>query len=651
MSVAHVMPIASRRAPAPLHDPELERSVVAAALASPKLVLPAIADDHLVDATSRATLAAIRRVHAAGQRPNVETVRAALHDAGDAGRAESLAERIETARPIDVSGLAAATRRLRHLDALRARSEAAVRLASAAQRGDDTEELTDALRAAERDLAQFSEVATSEWADPRPIAGELPDFPVDALPSPISEWARSISHETQTPVDMPAMMALAAISAACARRVEVVVRDGWREPVNLYCVVAMAPGERKSGVVKRAYAPIADHDLDQAVAAKKPMADHASDMRIAQARLAEAEKKSTKAGADESELRLARARVLELEESAPRAEQLVASDITSEAIVERLAANGGRLAIFDAEGCGPVGIMLGRYTDGEVSVDQYLRGHAGDDIRVDRRGRAPIVVRSPALTIGLATQPEVIRALGERRQLRGLGMLARFLFALPRSRVGTRDSDPAPVPSLIERAYRDRVLALLALRADEEGSPRTLRFSGESQAMMIELLEWVEPQLAVGAELHAIGDWAAKFAGAVARIAGLLHCVAHPRAPHEREVEPDTLRRAIEIGQYCIAHARAALGLAASGDDTAAARTVLSALIAGEHREVKRRDLLRALRSVDASTVDRGIARLEELGWLRVEQRLAGGAIARTVPTVVVHPRAAKLASTPRGER
>ena len=43
----------------------------------------------------------------------------------------------------------------------------------------------------------------------------------------------------------------------------------------------------------------------------------------------------------------------------------------------------------------------------------YLRGHAGDTIRVDRVGREPVLVEDPALTLALTVQPEVLRQLGD----------------------------------------------------------------------------------------------------------------------------------------------------------------------------------------------------------------------------------------------
>jgi replicative DNA helicase len=91
----------------------------------------------------------------------------------------------------------------------------------------------------------------------------------------------------------------------------------------------------------------------------------------------------------------------------------------------------------------------------------YLKGHAGDLLKVDRRGRPPEYVRRPCLTIGLTVQPEVLQGLASRPGFRGRGLLARFLYSLPESLVGRRQAGAPPVPTPVADRYS---LELQALR-------------------------------------------------------------------------------------------------------------------------------------------------------------------------------------------
>jgi hypothetical protein len=48
--------------------------------------------------------------------------------------------------------------------------------------------------------------------------------------------------------------------------------------------------------------------------------------------------------------------------------------------------DGGRMAIISAEG-GLFDILAGRYSNGVPALDVWLKGHAGDPLRIDRKGR------------------------------------------------------------------------------------------------------------------------------------------------------------------------------------------------------------------------------------------------------------------------
>ena len=92
--------------------------------------------------------------------------------------------------------------------------------------------------------------------------------------------------------------------------------------------------------------------------------------------------------------------------------------------------------------------MAGRYNQAAgPNLGVYLKGHAGDLLKVDRRGRPPEYVERPCLTIGLAVQPEVLRGLASRPGFGGRGLLARFLYSLPESLVGRRQPGAPPVPT------------------------------------------------------------------------------------------------------------------------------------------------------------------------------------------------------------
>ncbi|MBV2152956.1 DnaB-like helicase N-terminal domain-containing protein [Kitasatospora sp. SUK 42] len=92
--------------------------------------------------------------------------------------------------------------------------------------GDGGADLDDVRAAA---LAALADLATGEsWLDPVPLGshGTLPTFPVRALPKWVGGYVEAVAEFTQTPPDMAATMALAALSTAAGGRVGVEIRPG-----------------------------------------------------------------------------------------------------------------------------------------------------------------------------------------------------------------------------------------------------------------------------------------------------------------------------------------------------------------------------------------------------------------------------------------
>ena len=103
-----------------------------------------------------------------------------------------------------------------------------------------------------------------------------------------------------------------------------------------------------------------------------------------------------------------------------------------------------------------------------------------------------------------------------------------------------------------------------------------------------------------------MSDWADKLPGNVARIAGLLHLAEHGWAGAPRAVSASTMEVAVEIGDYLISHAQAALSEAAGNPSRAAG--VLRWLRAGSIRVVSVREVQNKLggggRFPDATIVE-----------------------------------------------
>jgi len=475
-------------------------------------------------------------------------------------------------------------------------------------------------------LTRRTRAVSNEWDAPVPlnaITASLPHFPVNALPDWVACFVSCVAEETQVPVDLPGALVLAALAAAAGGRAVVQPRPGWREPTNLFIAPALDPGNRKSAVFRRVTEPLRAAERAEAENAKGAIIEARTQREIAEQRADAAKRAAARAALDNEPD--AGAKAEEAKQAALMAEaitvpsmpRLLVDDSTPEALVSLMALQGGRVAVLSAEG-GIFDIISGKY--GKFpSFDVYLKGHAGDELRIDRKGRDAEFIDRPALTIGLAIQPAVLRVIAEREGFRGRGLLARFLFSLPMSFVGHRKiATPATPPEVIERYDADMTALVLSLA--EWTDPAVLTFTPEAAELLIEFERELEPHLGPGGDLHHLADWGSKLAGAVVRIAGLLHLATNVRSGWREPIEATTFTNAARIGTYLRAHAVAVFAHMGADPVSDDAQAILRWIGDDAARTAfTRRDAHRALaaRFAKAADLDAPLVLLEDYGWIR----------------------------------
>jgi replicative DNA helicase len=465
------------------------------------------------------------------------------------------------------------------------------------------------------------------WERPAPfgVAGEVPAFPVEILPGWLGEYVAAVATATQTPPDLAGMLALAVLATVAAGTVEVEPRPGWQEPLCLFVAVGMDAGSRKSGVFTAMTRPVADFERDQAAAALPGITETAVLRRIADQAAATAEAAAGKAPAGQQEQARAEA-IARAAEAAnlvvPPLPRWLVDDATPEALAGLLATYG-RIALLSPEG-DVFDQMAGRYNQGAgPNLGVYLKGHAGDLLKVDRRGRPPEYVERPALTIGLAVQPEVLRGLAARPGFGGRGLLARFLYSLPASLVGRRQPGAPPVPAAVANRYTLELQALaasLAVPAGDDG-PAVLTLDQAAGELLLGFERELEPRLAAGSgDLAHLAGWAAKLAGATCRLAGLLHLAGHLRDGWARPISADTFAGAARLASYLVEHARAVFDLMDADPRVDDARWLLDWITRTGQVQFTRRDAHAAAprgRFPKATSLDPALGLLEEHRWLR----------------------------------
>jgi replicative DNA helicase len=464
------------------------------------------------------------------------------------------------------------------------------------------------------------------WPAPVPLteARALPVFPAACLPDWVGDMVEHVAEATQTPTDLAGSVALAALSTAAQGRLAVQAGPDWVEPCNLFACTALPPGNRKSSVFAAMVRPILDAEAELAEAARPRIIEAITEAEIARRAAEQALAVASKNPDDPDAVNGAKSAAMEADAAQiPVAPKLVADDITPEASKSLLAEQGGRLAILSAEG-GIFATIAGRYS-GVPDLDVFLKGHAGDMLRVVRKSAPAEYVPAPALTVGLAVQPEVLREAARMPGFEDRGLLARFLFSLPTSKVGTRNPAPAPVPGVVKAAHGRKLGGIVhAMHARTEAV--VLELTAEARERVVALEREREPRLGPGGAWEPILNWANKWTGAVVRIAGLLHMARYPTTGHAAPIEADTIDAATMLGYYFADHALGVWSYMGTGAEVRPALELLDWLTRHGKPGMSVRDMHRALRSRrqlnTADAVRDAAARLVDHGYLR--ERPAG---------------------------
>lgn len=463
--------------------------------------------------------------------------------------------------------------------------------------------------------------ASGPWETPVPLdrRGDLPPFPLDALPNWQAAFVEAEATATQTPPDMAGVFVLGATAAMVQGHARVEPFSGWVEELAPFFVVLLPPGERKSGVHRDVTAPVVDLERTLVEETRGKIAEAHADRKVLEKRLESAQKTAAGKRSDPELEEQVRVLARELDDlPVPVSPRISADDVTPEAL-SSLLADHGAISILSAEG-GIFDLMTGRYSNGHPNLDVFLKGHAGDPLRVDRRGRPPEVIPRPVLSMCLAAQPYVIEKASQSADLGQRGLFDRFGYSLPLSRVGHREIEPPPVPAQIERDYQAWMLDLgRSMRALGPADPLTLRASEEARAVLTEWRAALEPRRRPDGDLGHVQGLASKLDGLVVRLAGLLHLSETLRQGFERPISGETMANATRLGDYFLDHGLAVYELIGADPALGGARRLLAWITKEQRSSFSKRDAHAGNRSVfqRADHLDAALTLLERHGWIR----------------------------------
>lgn len=339
--------------------------------------------------------------------------------------------------------------------------------------------------------------------------------------------------------------------------------------MNLYALAALPPGERKSAVVGECKAPLENWARDAEIGMRDKILTASSDRKSLE-KIIESkrgklghEKDPVKRQAMMDEIKNMESKLPEV----PVPPRLFADDVTPESLAVLMSQQNERIGIMEAEG-GVFETLAGRYSNGVPNIDLFLKAWNGEPVTVDRKNGGSFRLDRPLLTMCISAQPDVVANLASKPGFKGRGLLARFIYVMPKSLVGYRNAVTTSIRVDVKNAYAEqlyRVLQITPLPFPMMGTaPHPIGLTPEAEDMRLMFTRYIEEQLREGGDLETLREWASKLPGNTLRIAGLLHCFTLPE-PRAAPISGESMYAALVIASVLIQHAKRAFAL--MGDD------------------------------------------------------------------------------------
>lgn len=446
---------------------------------------------------------------------------------------------------------------------------------------------------------EIKELFEKSWQDPAPVTDETPNSQAATWPTPVAfedvelpqpspeilppvlaDFCGELAESLQVGFALPLAISMAAVATAAQGKYQVHIKPGYIEPLNLYTICPLGPGNRKTPVVKACAQPIREHEK-QCQMELAPDIKRLTSERKTLEKIIDAKRKAAAGLKDKNKLQDLISEIATMEAELPDVPVLpclLADNVTTERMATLMAENGEKMGILEAEG-DLFNILSGQYSKGVPNIGLYLKAHDIEEIRVQRVVSGPVHLEKPCLSIGMAVQPCMLAKREAAETFRGRGLDGRFLYFMAPSTIGSREVDPPAMATATAQTYSDTIKRLLTTRLplNEAGDPvpYTLPLAPDAYSLWLGFAGAIEKELATGGELEFMRDWGTKISGKVARVAGLFHLLTQ-YSPENAPISAETMHKAIMLGGVLVEHAKAAYGLMGCDPSTENAKRVLT---------------------------------------------------------------------------
>jgi len=460
-------------------------------------------------------------------------------------------------------------------------------------------------------------------------------FPLEHLPPTARAMAEAISRTERTPDNLAGCCVLGIVSASIGAGLQIKSGPNRLTRGNLYIMPSAESGSGKSETFRHAASPLFSHERDAVEhwqANTLPNLQAEADLLESEIGRLKKEAGKVKTVMEREEIRAelqTKKKALAEVEDGLHPPRLCGEDVTSEKLAVMLEQNQEQLASLSPDAGSIVNNLLGRYSKLDRTDEGiYLKAFSGDNCRVDRQGRSPVLLQRPCLSALWLVQPDKIETLLGKSELTDGGMIPRLLVCHTRAM-------PVPIVDGAEGIPTDTVIAWAALVGSllktfrNAVEPFTIEPTPEARRMMHEHHNQIVARRL--ADLRDVTTYAARWNEQAWRIAVCLHAGLHGEHAGERTLTADTAASAIALADW---FAGEQLRILEGGRHAArrAKRDEVLALLADNPKGITARDVHRARIVGSADEARALLASMEADGELtgKDSKPETGGHITRT---------------------
>ncbi len=383
---------------------------------------------------------------------------------------------------------------------------------------------------------------------------KISPFPLEHLPPTARAMAEAIARTERTPETLAGCCVLGILSASIGAGLQITSGPDRVTRGNLYLMLSAESGTGKSETFRHAAKPFLDYEREMVADWQaRVLPGLQADADLLEVEIAKLKKDAMKGkgGIDREEIRQALAakkKTLAEVSAGLKAPALCCEDVTTEKLAVMLAHNQEQLASLSPDAGSIVNNLLGRY----IKLDRtdegiYLKAFSGDNCRVDRQGREPVLLQRPCLAALWLTQPDKLETLLAKTELTDGGLIPRLLSCHTRAQPRPIEEGVEGIPATTADAWAKLMRELIRTyrMADK---PFTIQPMPEARQMMNDHYNRIVQQRL--GDLRDVTTFAARWNEQAWRIAVCLHAGLHREDAGERMLAADTAASAIALADW-----------------------------------------------------------------------------------------------------